>query len=55
MKFLALPYLLVLFIVTFIDSCVQWLLPHGGRFPSATWGLNKWIMPVMSIGQIAKL
>lgn len=55
-KFLALPYLLVLFVVTFIDSTI-----HNGYFLMADGFLrhvgiaDKWIMPVMSIGQIAEI
>lgn len=55
-KFLALPYLLVLFVVTFIDSMI-----HNGYFLMADGFLrsvgisDKWIMPVMSIGQIAEI
>ncbi|RBP48223.1 nucleoside transporter [Roseimicrobium gellanilyticum] len=55
-KFLALPYLLVLFIVTFIDSTI-----HNGYFLMADGFLrhvgiaDKWIMPVMSIGQVAEI
>lgn len=55
-KFLALPFLLVLFIVTFIDSTI-----HNGYFLVADGFLrnvgipDKWIMPVMSIGQIAEI
>jgi nucleoside transporter len=55
--FLARPYLLVLFLVTFIDSMI-----HAGYFKLAENFLEKgvglekaWIMPVMSIGQIAEI
>ena len=58
MKFLASPYLLVLFIVTFIDATI-----HNGYFLMAGNFLGsdvvkiapEWIMPVMSIGQIAEI
>jgi predicted MFS family arabinose efflux permease len=55
--FLAYPYLLVLFAVTFIDSMI-----HAGYFKLAENFLEKgvglekaWIMPVMSIGQVAEI
>jgi MFS family permease len=55
--FLARPYLLVLFVVTFIDSMI-----HAGYFKLAENFLEKgvglekaWIMPVMSIGQVAEI
>jgi MFS family permease len=55
--FLSSPYLLVLFLVTFIDSVI-----HNGYFKLAENFLEKgvgmekaWIMPVMSIGQVAEI
>lgn len=56
--FLKKPFLLVLFIVTFIDSTIHngYFLMAGGFLGSPTVGLEaKWIMPVMSIGQIAEI
>lgn len=55
-KLLAIPYLLVLFIVTFIDSTIHngYFLLAGG-FLSKVGFENKWIMPIMSIGQIAEI
>ncbi|HEX6738054.1 MAG TPA: MFS transporter [Vicinamibacteria bacterium] len=55
-KFLAVPAFLVLFIVTFMDSLVhacyfQWTSP----FLSAIGLPENWIMPAMSIGQIAEI
>lgn len=56
MRLLALPYLLVLFIVTFIDATI-----HNGYFVMAGTYLGKIgikpedIMPIMSIGQIAEI
>ena len=54
---LAKPYLLVLFAVTFIDSMI-----HAGYFKLADDFLEKgvgipkaWIMPVMSLGQVAEI
>ena len=58
-KDLAKPFLLVLFVVTFIDSVI-----HNGYFLLAGNFLGdakaagipqKWIMPVMSIGQVAEI
>ncbi|MCB1212443.1 MAG: MFS transporter, partial [Verrucomicrobiales bacterium] len=52
------PYLLVLFIVTFIDSTIHngYFVLAGNFLGSKTVGLEaKWIMPVMSIGQIAEI
>jgi nucleoside transporter len=58
-KDLAKPFLLVLFVVTFIDSVI-----HNGYFllagnflgdPRAAAIPQKWIMPVMSIGQVAEI
>ena len=58
-SFLSKPYLLVLFIVTFIDSVI-----HNGYFllagnflgdKNAAAIAQQWIMPVMSIGQVAEI
>jgi MFS family permease len=58
-KHLSKPFLLVLFIVTFIDSVI-----HNGYFLMAGTFLGdknagniaqQWIMPVMSIGQVAEI
>ena len=57
-KFLSKPFLLVLFIVTFIDSTIHngYFLMAGGFLSSKTVGIKpEWIMPVMSIGQIAEI
>jgi len=55
--FLSYPYLLVLFVVTFIDAMI-----HAAYFKLADNFLEKgvglekaWIMPVMSIGQVAEI
>ncbi len=56
--FLKKPFLLVLFIVTFIDSTIHngYFLMAGGFLGSKTVGISpEWIMPVMSIGQIAEI
>ena len=58
-SFLSKPYLLVLFVVTFIDSVI-----HNGYFllagnflgdKNAAAIAQQWIMPVMSIGQVAEI
>jgi MFS family permease len=57
-KFLSKPFLLVLFIVTFIDSTIHngYFLMAGGFLGSNVVGIKpEWIMPVMSIGQIAEI
>lgn len=57
-KFLKKPFLLVLFIVTFIDSTIHngYFLMAGGFLGSEVVGIKpEWIMPVMSIGQVAEI
>ncbi len=57
-KFLGKPYLLVLFVVTFIDSTIHngYFVMAGGFLGSKVVGIKpEWIMPVMSIGQIAEI
>jgi len=57
-KYLARPYLLVLFVVTFIDAVIHngYFVMAGEFLGSKTVGLPaKWIMPVMSIGQVAEI
>ncbi len=56
MKLLRVPFILVLFIVTFFDAAVHscyffWT----GRFLESVGIPGNWIMPVMSIGQIAEI
>jgi nucleoside transporter len=62
MKLLAIPFILILWIVTFIDATVHNLFFNWtGRFlgsPVTAGGVGipgNWIMPVMSIGQIAEI
>jgi nucleoside transporter len=57
MKLLAKPFLLVLFIVTFIDATVhQGFFLLTGSFLIDKVGIApQWVMPVMSIGQIAEV
>jgi nucleoside transporter len=57
-KLLGKPFILVLFIVTFIDSTIHngYFLMAGGFLGSNVVGIKpEWIMPVMSIGQIAEI
>lgn len=62
MKLLAVPFILVLWLVTFIDATVHNLYFNWtGRFlgsPTTAGGVGipgNWIMPVMSIGQVAEI
>jgi nucleoside transporter len=58
MKLLRKPFLLVLFVVTFFDAAVhQCYFYWTGRFlTSAAVGIpGNWVMPVMSIGQVAEV
>jgi nucleoside transporter len=62
MKLLAIPFILILWVVTFVDATVHNLFFNWtGRFlgtPVAQGGVGipgNWIMPVMSIGQIAEI
>lgn len=55
-KLLAIPFILVLWIVTFVDATVHNLFFNwAGRFLGAVGIPGNWIMPVMSIGQIAEI
>lgn len=56
--FLRKPFLLVLFLVTFIDSTIHngYFLMAGGFLGSEVVGIKaEWIMPVMSLGQVAEI
>ena len=62
MKLLGLPFILVLWLVTFVDATVHNLYFNWtGRFLGSTVAAGgvgipgNWIMPVMSIGQIAEI
>ena len=56
MKLLGIPFILVLWIVTFIDSTVHNLFFNWtGRFLASVGIPGNWIMPVMSIGQVAEI
>jgi nucleoside transporter len=57
-RFLGKPFLLVLFVVTFLDAVIHngYFLLAGGFLGSPTVGIRpEWIMPVMSIGQVAEI
>lgn len=56
-KVLAIPSILVLFVVTFLDSLVHYCYFFWtGAFLEKNVGIpTNWIMPVMSIGQIAEI
>jgi MFS family permease len=57
MKLLAVPFVLVLFIVTFFDAGVhQCYFFWTGRYLESGVGIpGNWVMPVMSIGQVAEV
>jgi MFS family permease len=57
MKLLAVPFVLVLFIVTFFDAAVhQCYFFWTGRYLEKAVGIpGNWVMPVMTIGQIAEI
>jgi nucleoside transporter len=56
MKLLRVPFVLVLFIVTFFDACVHqcYFIWANDYFKSVGIPAN-WVMPVMSIGQVAEI
>ena len=56
--YLSYPYLLVLFVVTFIDAVIHngYFVMAGSFLASDSVGIKpEWIMPVMSIGQVAEI
>lgn len=56
MKLLAVPYVLVLFIVTFFDAAVhQCYFIWTNDFLKSVGVSPNWVMPVMSIGQVAEI
>jgi nucleoside transporter len=57
MRLLRLPFVLVLFIVTFFDAAVhQCYFFWTGRYLEQGVGIpGNWVMPVMSVGQIAEI
>jgi nucleoside transporter len=59
-KLLSIPYLAVLFVVTFIDATIHngYFLMAGGFLQDGAGGPGfapQWIMPIMSIGQVAEI
>ncbi len=56
-KLLLVPFILVLFLVTFIDATIHngYFLVTGGFLETKVGIAKKWIMPVMSLGQIAEI
>lgn len=54
---LAIPFILVLFIVTFIDATIHngYFLVTPGFLEKSAGFEGKWIMPIMSLGQIAEI
>jgi MFS family permease len=57
MKLLRVPFVLVLFIVTFFDAAVhQCYFFWAGRYLTGGVGIpGNWVMPVMSVGQVAEI
>lgn len=56
LKALARPAILVLWLVTMVDATVhQWYFNWTGRFLENIGIATNWVMPVMSIGQIAEI
>ncbi len=57
MKLLRFPFILVLFIVTFFDSAIhQCFFFWTGRYLEFGVGISRaWVMPIMSIGQVAEI
>ncbi len=55
-KALAKPAILILWLVTMVDATVhQWYFNWTGRFLESIGIAKNWVMPVMSIGQIAEI
>lgn len=56
LKTLAKPAILVLWLITMVDATVhQWYFNWTGRFLEEIGIAQNWVMPVMSIGQIAEI
>ncbi len=51
------PFILVLFVVTFIDATIHngYFLVTGGFLETKVGFAKKWIMPIMSLGQVAEI
>lgn len=56
-KNLMIPCILVLFVVTFIDSTIHngYFLVTGGFLETKVGFKKEWIMPIMSLGQVAEI
>ncbi|HAV62757.1 MAG TPA: MFS transporter [Verrucomicrobiales bacterium] len=56
-KHLLLPFILVLFVVTFIDATIHngYFLLTGSFLETKVGFEKKWIMPIMSLGQVAEI
>jgi nucleoside transporter len=56
-KKLVLPFVMVLFIVTFVDATIHngYFLVTGGFLENKVGFAKKWIMPIMSLGQVAEI
>lgn len=54
---LAVPFILVLFVVTFIDATIHngYFLVTGGFLENKVGFAKNWVMPIMSLGQIAEI
>lgn len=56
MKLLAYPFVFILWLVTFVDAAIhQSFFSWTGRFLESIGIPGKWIMPVMSISQVAEI
>jgi len=56
-KRLAVPFILVLFVVTFIDATIHngYFLVTGGFLENKVGFAKNWVMPIMSLGQVAEI
>lgn len=55
-KLLRVPFMLVLFVVTFIDATVhQWYFFWTDRYLRSIGVAGNWVMPAMSVGQFAEI
>lgn len=56
-KKLAVPFILVLFVVTFIDATIHngYFLVTGGFLENKVGFAKNWVMPIMSLGQVAEI
>lgn len=55
-KLLRLPFVMVLFVATFFDAAVhQCYFVYAGRYYTSIGIAQNWVMPVMSLGQIAEI